>query len=252
MNALVYGTPRLQFDVVTSTNDLARVWAQRGIGAGALVTAGSQTRGRGRRGHGWIDEPGQSAIMTFIGAPGTAIESAWRVPFAASLAAWRTVSAFGVEDARTKWPNDVLAGDRKITGVLVEMVPIGDAGATPLIGIGINVGQREFADCGNFVWPPASLYQATGGRNIPPETVIARVASELSATMALLDTWAGWASLMDEWGGAMLTGITQSGRTKDGVLATGTLRRVRAEDGAGLIEVAGGETVAIWPDDGAI
>ena len=50
---------------------------------------------------------------------------------------------YGVE-CRIKWTNDIYAGDRKIAGVLIEQSLAGDRIARTVVGIGLNVNQREF------------------------------------------------------------------------------------------------------------
>ena len=247
IDPVVYGTPWLAFDVVTSTNDLARSWAQAGASAGTLITATSQTNGRGRRGAQWHDTPGQSAIMTFVGSRQASLEHAWRLPFAASLAVLRAAREFGAEQTCLKWPNDIVSGGRKLGGILIETVSDLHAGAVPLIGIGVNVAQRHFADARSFATPPTSLSLVTGGAARSPNAVVEAVAKQMTLVMPLLGTLDGWDRLMGEWGGAMVIGDVQRGVTSSGETQSGTIVSVRIEDGAALVKTADGGIEAIWP-----
>jgi BirA family biotin operon repressor/biotin-[acetyl-CoA-carboxylase] ligase len=117
----------------TSTNDLARTWAQRGAPHGALVTAGSQTHGRGRQGRMWSAPPGKALLMSVVLRP-----AAVHAPLSL-LAGVATCDAIGGH-ARVKWPNDVVLDEHgklgKVAGILVEARP---QERWAVVGIGVNV-----------------------------------------------------------------------------------------------------------------
>lgn len=99
------------------------------------VVAELQTAGRGRLGRAWQEVPGaglaMSVLVPAVPAPG------W-LPLAAGLAVRSALTEVGV-GAELKWPNDVLVpadGDRKVCGVLCQMLP---SGTGVVVGIGINV-----------------------------------------------------------------------------------------------------------------
>jgi BirA family transcriptional regulator, biotin operon repressor / biotin---[acetyl-CoA-carboxylase] ligase len=121
------GTPRLHLRVTSSTSDRARELAMAGAPHGALVTAAEQTAGRGRQGRTWSAPPGSALLMSLIlrGAPPL-------LPLAAAVA---VAEACG-DDARIKWPNDVLLDGRKVAGILAEGRP---AEGWVVLGIGVNV-----------------------------------------------------------------------------------------------------------------
>lgn len=235
------------YDVVSSTNDVARSWALSGVCAGAVITSTSQSKGRGRRGASWHDTPGQSAIMTFVGSELTALENLWRLSFVASLAVQRAVAELGADSARVKWPNDVLCDGRKLAGILIETVPGQGGGLIPLIGIGVNVAQRRFEDSADYVVPPTSLSLMTRGKARSPIRVVEAVAKELDAAVRLAGTWSGWEQLMSEWQSVLETGREQAGMKADGAPVSGCLLSVRAEDGAALVQTDDGGVEAIFP-----
>ncbi|NOZ88005.1 MAG: biotin--[acetyl-CoA-carboxylase] ligase [Deltaproteobacteria bacterium] len=104
----------------------------------AAVTAGSQTAGRGRLSRKWLSPPG-GLYMTVSVSP----NDPSKVPVIAHVACAGLAMAdalahvAGIE-ARLKWPNDLLVKDRKLGGILSEMVS-GPRGPRLLIGIGINI-----------------------------------------------------------------------------------------------------------------
>ena len=153
-----WGYPRRWLAETASTNDVAREWALAGAPDGALVVAARQTRGRGRRERIWDSPAGSGLYASFVLRPDGPAEQAPNLAIVAGMAAFRALDKAGVKDLRIKWPNDVLAGGKKICGVLVE--PRLGAGRIEfaVAGIGINVGQGA----GDF--PPNLRLPATSCR----------------------------------------------------------------------------------------
>ena len=128
-------------DFTTSTNDEARgsqyghmdvVWAER------------QSAGRGQRGHTWHSNEGVNLTFSTVLKPSflTAVEQ-FMLSEIVALALVDTLADYGVE-CRIKWTNDIYAGDKKIAGVLIEQSLAGDRIARTVVGVGLNVNQREF------------------------------------------------------------------------------------------------------------
>ena len=117
-----------------STNLLARSGRP-----GDVFTADFQTAGRGRLDHRWLAERGQNLMMSaVIDVAGLAAEHAATLPLAVGLAVVEALRSM-VPGLKLKWPNDVLAGGRKLAGILCER-----HGDSAIAGIGVNVLQREF------------------------------------------------------------------------------------------------------------
>ena len=136
-----WGYPRRWLAETESTNDVAREWARAGAPAGAVVTAERQTRGRGRRERKWDSPPGAGLYASFVLRPDWPAAEAPRLAVLCGMAAYGALLKAGIGDLRVKWPNDILAGGRKICGVLVEPRLGGDRIEFAVAGIGINVGQ---------------------------------------------------------------------------------------------------------------
>lgn len=118
-----------------STNaDLLRR-AEAGAAEGLVLVAESQTGGRGRLGRAWVSPPGTSLTFSvLLRAPGVPPGMLGWLPLLAGLATAAAVRRVAGVDARLKWPNDVLAGEAKLAGILAE----GRDGAV-VVGIGLNV-----------------------------------------------------------------------------------------------------------------
>lgn len=127
-------------DQTASTNHLVTEEAIKGAPEGLVVVAEHQTSGRGRLDRSW-ETPARAALTFSVLLRPTVAANRWPwLPLLAGLAVARALRATGV-DADLKWPNDVLIGDGKVAGLLVERVetPVGPAA---VVGIGLNVSTR--------------------------------------------------------------------------------------------------------------
>jgi BirA family transcriptional regulator, biotin operon repressor / biotin---[acetyl-CoA-carboxylase] ligase len=164
---------------VESTND--EVWdlAQQGADEGACVVADAQTRGRGRQGRTWYTAPGKSLALSVLlhagcEPPGRDAAGArlrfGTAPLVAGVALVEAFDALGLE-CRLKWPNDVLMGGRKVSGILAEGRRTVDGTDCVVMGLGVNVSQTAED------FPPELRDRATSmalhGHPVPREYVAA-------------------------------------------------------------------------------
>lgn len=134
------------FEVLESTQDLAHQLAAEGAEAGTAVVAVEQQAGRGTRGRGWSSARG-GLWLTVILRPSTAgaVEGlSLRVGLEVAHCLER-VAASPVP-IRIKWPNDLMADDRKLGGILCEARWLGDAPGWIAVGIGINLTNQVPAE----------------------------------------------------------------------------------------------------------
>lgn len=127
------------FEEVGSTNDVVRELAEKGGAHGAAVAARRQTAGRGRRGHVW-ESPLGNLYLSILLRPDVAPSRLPGLAAACGLGALDGLGFAGVSnEVQLKWPNDLLAQERKLGGILVE-VGRGSAGDVfAVCGIGINL-----------------------------------------------------------------------------------------------------------------
>lgn len=113
--------PIVRFDEIDSTNEEARRRASNNETGPSWLVAAMQTSGRGRLGRQWSSPRGNlfaTALLPYARPPAEAALAS----FAAGLAVVDAARASGVEDGRLrlKWPNDVLSGEAKVAGILIE------------------------------------------------------------------------------------------------------------------------------------
>ena len=140
-------------DSVDSTNDEVRRRID-GFDNLSVLSVMSQSCGRGQRGNSWLSEPGKNLLFSIVlkysdGLGGSTLTppvqayDQFVISQLTSLAVVDLLASHGIV-ARIKWPNDIYVGDRKICGMLIENAVRGKRLDTSIIGIGLNVNQRNF------------------------------------------------------------------------------------------------------------
>ncbi len=248
----------LALDVVPSTGstnaDLLARAADPYSPEGQVLLAEEQTAGRGRLGRSWSSVPGASLTFSVLLRPAAvpAARRGWLMLLAGVAVASAVRSVAGV-DAVLKWPNDVLAGDRKLAGILAEQ---STDGAAVVLGIGLNVAT-----------PPEIPVSATG---LVATSLIAQGAavSREDLLLAMLDQLEHWYTAFRADPDPERSGLLEAyralcqtlGRTvrvelPAGGVLTGAARDIDAEgrllvadgDGDSVTPVSAGDVVHVRP-----
>ncbi len=128
-------------DTATSTNAVAADRARAGAPEGHVVVAEHQTAGRGRLDRTWVAPPRAALTFSMVLRPGVPA-AAWPwLPLLTGHTVAKVLRAAGHPAAGVKWPNDVLVGERKVAGILLERVETPD-GPAAVVGVGLNVSQQ--------------------------------------------------------------------------------------------------------------
>lgn len=182
-----------EFDEIDSTNEEARRLAALGERGPVWIAAGRQTAGRGRRGRKW-ESPAGNLAATLLLCPARPASECAQLSFATALAASDALAGF-VPDAglSVKWPNDVLAGGRKIAGILLESASQGADPVFLAVGVGMNLKTH----------PPDTEFPATSLPALGVSPPLPRHALlELAASFAKwYETWreGGFSPIRDAW-----------------------------------------------------
>ena len=153
------------FDITGSTNDDARDERYR---EGDVVWADFQSAGRGQRGHEWHSRKGENLTFSVVLEPTfVAIVEQFSVSEVVALSLVDMLADYGIE-AKIKWTNDIYVGDRKLVGILIEHSLVPTTLRRTIVGIGINVNQREFDAA---IPNPVSMAQLLG-RELSVEEVL--------------------------------------------------------------------------------
>lgn len=129
-------------NTVDSTNDEAKRRLSD-IDKLSVLTALSQTQGRGQHGNTWESEPGKNLLCSIVMKYPMQAYDQFVISQLASLSVVDLLASHGI-DAKIKWPNDIYVDNKKICGILVENAVKGKLISSSIIGIGLNVNQRNF------------------------------------------------------------------------------------------------------------
>ena len=238
------------FDSIDSTNryaaDAVRSAGNSGTSdaaGGLVVVADEQHAGRGRLGRTFVAPSGASLLASVVVPVAVPRDSLGLVTPVSSLAAADAVHALAGIDARLKWPNDLVVDDRKLAGVLAEVI----GPSTVVVGMGLNVRWPEF--------PPELASIATSCNLLSPVAVdradlLVEWLTRYDALLAQMTTRAGRAALRDACAARCATlghrvRVELSDRTFEGaatdLLPDGTLEVTR--DGGRREIVAAGDVV---------
>nr|MDP2192020.1 biotin--[acetyl-CoA-carboxylase] ligase [Rhodoferax sp.] len=163
---------------IDSTNSELMRRARAGRLEPVLLVAEQQTAGRGRLGRDWHSDAGagankaMSGSLTFsLGLPLSPLD--WS---GLSLAVGVSLVQSLHPDLRLKWPNDVWLHERKLAGILIETVSLGNTAATryAVVGVGINIKEPEAT---GLATPPAWLGEVLPGVDAPQ--ALLRIAAAL-------------------------------------------------------------------------
>lgn len=124
---------------IDSTNAEALRLLSQGVQAPFVVLAEHQSGGRGRRGRAWVSPYGENLYLSCVIRIDGGARQLEGMSLLVGVAVLRVLQSLGVSSAQLKWPNDVLVAERKIAGILIELV--GDPAdiCNVVIGVGLNV-----------------------------------------------------------------------------------------------------------------
>jgi BirA family transcriptional regulator, biotin operon repressor / biotin---[acetyl-CoA-carboxylase] ligase len=212
----------------TSTNDLA-LKADGPI----LIAAEEQTAGRGRRGRRWHSAPGAGVTFSLGRRIGRPVRELAALSLVAGVACARALRTIGVDKARLKWPNDLLADGAKLGGILVET-----RSGYAVIGIGINCRRdrrlaakvrRSVAFVSDYVVVPRNQVIAQVGRALMEALDVfdAQGLAPLRAQWEAMDAYAGQRLRIRLADGRVISG-TSGGLAEDGALQLLTRKGMQA------------------------
>jgi BirA family biotin operon repressor/biotin-[acetyl-CoA-carboxylase] ligase len=223
------------FPSTGSTNDVALAWLAQGAKDFSLVAADEQTSGRGRMNRRWFTPAGSALAFSLVLRPENGGPA--RVSLFAGLGALalcQALDSLGLA-AQIKWPNDVLINRKKVAGILVEAVWMGDAVDGLVLGMGVNVTPEAVPPAAALQFPATSV-QAEVGHPVERVALLGQILSRVANIREQVDSpgfLAGWQERLAFRGERVQ--VTQEGRPPlvgllDGLEADGSLRLLK-EDG---------------------
>ncbi|MCQ2532847.1 MAG: biotin--[acetyl-CoA-carboxylase] ligase [Saccharofermentans sp.] len=171
-------------DTVTSTNKIAKDLCYDGAPAGTVVVANHQSAGKGRLGRSFISPPNTGIYLSYLLRPTLPPD---KISTTSTITAWAAVAVCNaIENAcgirpEIKWVNDVLINSMKVCGILTEMFVETESGLVTgiVIGIGINVNQKQTDFPPELQEIASSIAAQDGGTKYPRARIIVELIKEL-------------------------------------------------------------------------
>ncbi|MBL4854447.1 MAG: biotin--[acetyl-CoA-carboxylase] ligase [Robiginitomaculum sp.] len=240
----------VEFDEIDSTNAEAKRLAAKGDFGPVWITAKTQSQGVGRRGREWVSQRG-NLFATGLYPVGGDAASAARLSFVAALAVYETIDYHMLAGhTQIKWPNDVLVGGKKVSGILLESGTQNDQ-RWIAVGIGINLVAEPKIDPDSVNTPVAALASLSSCMSSDFSTLVERLMQsfetwrqvyEIDGFLAIRSAWLERAQGMGEGMGGPVTARLPN------QTITGTAIGLDA-DGALEIKTTSGELVRIHAGD---
>ena len=163
------------FDTISSTNDYLLRKEKNKNKDIKICIAEEQTKGRGRRGKSWISPKFKNiyfSLNSFLKK-----EDLSGLSIAVALSVSKVLTKINVMSL-IKWPNDLLVGNKKICGILIETAKVGEL-TKVVIGIGINVNM-EYSELIDQEWTSIKLEKK---QSVDRNSIITEMINQLCITL---------------------------------------------------------------------
>lgn len=213
---------------IDSTNAEGLRMAARGQPTPFVVLAERQKAGRGRRGRQWVSPFAENLYYSAVLRVEGGMRQLEGLSLVVGLVVMRVLRNLGVKQAGLKWPNDVLVADRKIAGVLLELVGDPADACYVVLGIGVNVNMQTTHE----VDQPWTSMRCETGATVDRNHLVALLSSELERELKRHQAH-GFAVFQVEWEQAhlwqgrnvsLIAGTSRTAGVVKGVDAQGGLR----------------------------
>ena len=166
----------IKLDATTSTNAYLKQLAQeKQLHDFTVVVSGEQTQGRGQQGNTWTSEKGKNLTVSILKYfDSIKINQGFDLNCLVSLAIYEVLKELSIPDIAVKWPNDIMSGNKKLCGILIENTLKGQFIKKSIIGFGLNVNQTLFNGL-----PNATSMKLISGVEYDLEDVFERIVRRL-------------------------------------------------------------------------
>ncbi|MDT0559322.1 biotin--[acetyl-CoA-carboxylase] ligase [Ichthyenterobacterium sp. W332] len=138
----------IKLSAIDSTNSyLKQLCSDKSVKDFTVVSASSQTHGRGQMGAKWQSQGGKNLTFSvFKDVSFLDVEQSFYISMVVSIALLKTLRLFSIKSTQIKWPNDILSEHFKIAGILIENIITGSTLKSSVIGVGLNINETIFTD----------------------------------------------------------------------------------------------------------
>jgi BirA family transcriptional regulator, biotin operon repressor / biotin---[acetyl-CoA-carboxylase] ligase len=235
----------VEFETIDSTNSEAHRRAAAGARGPLWIRADQQEQGRGRSGRPWSSPPGNLSA-TYMFTPASELGNLHQLSFVAALAGHDAISQHVSDKSplQLKWPNDLLIGDAKICGILIESARYGND-VVAMIGMGVNIAVAPEIE------HRAVTQLDRHGEAVKPQALLEDIAAKMDHWLSIWNGGAGFEKIRAAWlerahpQGQPLT-VNSVNEQLAGVF------QGLAENGALILTLPTGETIRVEHGDVAL
>lgn len=173
----------IKLDAIPSTNDFLKVlMTKQFVENFTVVTAESQTSGRGQMGSVWETESGKNLTFSVLVRDSLlGIDAIFHLNVLVAVTISEVLKQLKIPNLSIKWPNDILSDNKKIAGILIENSLKSNGEIHSVVGIGLNVNQNNFTDL-----PKAGSLASILNRELDKEEILVSIVENLKRNIALL------------------------------------------------------------------
>jgi BirA family biotin operon repressor/biotin-[acetyl-CoA-carboxylase] ligase len=188
------------FPEVDSTNGWLMAQPAPDTGMHRVAITGHQTAGRGRGDKRWLSAPGSSLCLSIAHSFREKPDNLPALTLAVGVAAVHALRDTGADDVKLKWPNDIVAGDGKLGGMLAESHYRSESSATVVVGIGINLDLTPHILANvDSDWAHAPVDLASiGGGDVSPEALSAALIDRIAESLLTFEGQ-GFGAFAETW-----------------------------------------------------
>lgn len=170
----------IKLDAIDSTNDFLKKLSQNeSIENLTVITAKSQTNGRGQMGAKWNSEPHKNLIASILIKDLLwDINTIFGLNVAIALAVFTALEHLEIPDLAIKWPNDIVAENKKIGGILIENSIKSNGTIESVVGIGLNVNQTNFENL-----PKATSLKCVSNKDFDVDDILFKIFDQIKLNL---------------------------------------------------------------------
>jgi len=174
----------IKLDAIDSTNTFLKELCQhKSVEDFTVVIAKNQTKGRGQMNAVWKSEAGKNLMFSvLVKFDFLQVQNQFYISKAVSLAVYEVLSTELSSNISIKWPNDIMAGDKKICGILIENSVKKTTIYQSIVGIGLNVNQESYINL-----PNATSMKMILGNNFDLDMVLEKILLSIKKNIIFLN-----------------------------------------------------------------
>lgn len=174
----------IKLNAIDSTNEfLKQLATTQTLENFTVVSTESQLKGRGQMGSTWTTEAGKNLTFSiFLAKTLTNVASIYNLNVAVAISILEVLKKENIPELKIKWPNDIMSANKKVGGILIENAIKSSNEIESIIGIGVNVNQKNYNGL-----PQASSLCLTTGQFYDCEELLLKIVNQLKLNVAFLN-----------------------------------------------------------------